>query len=178
MADNISQELWNSDANPIDALGISTKMNTPTIANGKVYVPTFSNALAVYGLLASNNRCAVNVALNKMATGSPNTFFPSTGVSSAPLAVDGNTGTRWSINGTGPSFLTVNLGGRYDICKINLIWAQAPGTFFTDYPVNFTVADVSDDGSNWTTVNTVTGKSFLHKMWRTMNLMNTSPHNS
>ena len=160
-ADDISQELWNSDANPVDALGINAKMNTPTIANGKVYVPTFSNALAVYGLLASNNRCAVNVALNKTATGSPNTNLdPINGIAAG--AVDGNTGTRWSINGNGSAYLYVDLGGRYDICKVNLIWHQAQG-LFTDYAVNFTI-QVSDDGTNWTTVNTVTGNSFTENV--------------
>ncbi len=43
-------ELWNSDMNPTDALGKFAKFNSPTIANGKVYAPTFSNALKVYGL--------------------------------------------------------------------------------------------------------------------------------
>jgi hypothetical protein len=161
MADNIAQELWNSDANPIDALGISAKMNTPTIANGKVYVPTFSDALAVYGLLANNNRCIVNVALNKTATGSSNTNTdPVNGIAAG--AVDGTTSTRWSTNGGNPSYLYVDLGGRYDICKVNIIWHQGQGTF-TDYAVNFTI-DVSDDGISWTTVNTVTGNSFTQNV--------------
>ena len=34
-----------------DGLGTLAKFTAPTIANGKVYVPTFSNHLAVYGLL-------------------------------------------------------------------------------------------------------------------------------
>jgi hypothetical protein len=34
-----------------DALGTFAKFATPTVAGGKVYVPTFSNAVAVYGLL-------------------------------------------------------------------------------------------------------------------------------
>lgn len=51
-AENVSQELWNSEQNPArDALGNYTKFCAPTIANGKVYVPTTSNQLVVYGLL-------------------------------------------------------------------------------------------------------------------------------
>ena len=34
-----------------DGLGTLAKFAAPTIANGKVYVPTFSNRLVVYGLL-------------------------------------------------------------------------------------------------------------------------------
>lgn len=44
-------ELWNSTMNrDRDDLGLLSKFGMPTIANGKVYVPTFSNQLAVYGL--------------------------------------------------------------------------------------------------------------------------------
>ena len=42
-------ELWNSDQIKNDAVGNFAKFNSPTIANGKVYVPTFSQALKVYG---------------------------------------------------------------------------------------------------------------------------------
>ena len=156
-ADDISQELWNSDGNPIDALGINAKMNSPTVANGKVYTPTFSNTLNVYGLLASNSRCVINVGLNKTASGSPNTNLdPINGVASG--AFDNLNTTRWSINGTGPSYLQVDLGGRYDICKVNILWNNGSGGY-SDYAVNFTV-QVSDDGTNWTTINTVTGNVF------------------
>lgn len=46
------QELWNSTLDPslVDRLGDCSKFSPPTIANGKVYVATFSNKLAVYGL--------------------------------------------------------------------------------------------------------------------------------
>jgi uncharacterized protein (TIGR03437 family) len=44
------QELWNTDMVPSrDYLGLFAKFAVPTIANGKVYVPTFSNELVVYG---------------------------------------------------------------------------------------------------------------------------------
>jgi len=45
-------EIWNSTLNPSqeDMLGDCSKFSPPTIANGKVYVATFSNKLVVYGL--------------------------------------------------------------------------------------------------------------------------------
>jgi len=49
---NVSQELWNSDMQGSrDTLGSFTKFANPTVANGKVYVPTDSNQVTVYGLL-------------------------------------------------------------------------------------------------------------------------------
>jgi hypothetical protein len=55
-AKNVSKELWNSSQNSgRDGLdGLLAKFNTPTVANGKVYVATFSNKLVVYGLLNGN----------------------------------------------------------------------------------------------------------------------------
>lgn len=43
-------ELWNSGQNNNDAVGKFAKFNSPTVANGKVFVPTFSKAIKVYGL--------------------------------------------------------------------------------------------------------------------------------
>jgi len=52
-AGNLSNELWNSDMNADrDGLGRFAKFAAPTVANGRVYVPTFSNALVIYGLLS------------------------------------------------------------------------------------------------------------------------------
>ncbi len=49
-AANVANELWNSEMNPPDRLGNMAKFSVPTVANGKVFVPTFSNKLMVYGL--------------------------------------------------------------------------------------------------------------------------------
>jgi hypothetical protein len=49
-AANVATELWNSNLKPADALGNLAKFAIPVVANGKVYVSTFSNQLAVYGL--------------------------------------------------------------------------------------------------------------------------------
>jgi len=48
-ASDLSHELWNSDMAPNDALGTAAKFAAATVVNGRVYVPTFSNALAIYG---------------------------------------------------------------------------------------------------------------------------------
>jgi hypothetical protein len=48
--DDITQELWNSDQSSADAVGNYAKFASPTIANGHVYLATFSGYVAVYGL--------------------------------------------------------------------------------------------------------------------------------
>jgi hypothetical protein len=49
-ANDITHELWNSNQTPGDNLGNFAKFCSPTIANGKVYLATFSNQVVVYGL--------------------------------------------------------------------------------------------------------------------------------
>jgi len=49
-ANDITKELWNSDQNAADRLGSYAKFCSPTVANGHVYMGTFSNRVAVYGL--------------------------------------------------------------------------------------------------------------------------------
>ena len=52
-ASNPATELWDSQqVASRDGLGTLAKFVPPTIANGKVYMATFSNSLVVYGLLA------------------------------------------------------------------------------------------------------------------------------
>ena len=51
-ATNVAHALWNSQQNAArDGLGSYVKFCAPTVANGKVYVPTSANRLVVYGLL-------------------------------------------------------------------------------------------------------------------------------
>ncbi|MEO7964488.1 MAG: hypothetical protein ABIT38_11355, partial [Gemmatimonadaceae bacterium] len=50
-ANDVSRELWNSQQNSgRDGAGSYAKFSAPTIANGHVYLPTFSNRVVVYGL--------------------------------------------------------------------------------------------------------------------------------
>lgn len=53
-AENVTHELWSSDASVSDTLGSIAKFAPPTIANGRVFVGTASNQLVVYGLFAGN----------------------------------------------------------------------------------------------------------------------------
>ena len=49
-ANDVSKQLWNNQLDPRDRGGNYAKFASPTIANGHVYLPTFSNQVAVYGL--------------------------------------------------------------------------------------------------------------------------------
>ncbi len=50
-AQNVGLKLWNSEqVSPRDSVGNFAKFVPPTVANGKVYLATFSNRLNVYGL--------------------------------------------------------------------------------------------------------------------------------
>lgn len=49
-ANDITKELWNSNQNTGDRPGFYGKFCSPTIANGRVYLATFSNQVVVYGL--------------------------------------------------------------------------------------------------------------------------------
>jgi uncharacterized protein (TIGR03437 family) len=49
-AADLSQELWNSALDNNDRLSSFAKFANPTVANGRVYVPTFSNKVDVFGL--------------------------------------------------------------------------------------------------------------------------------
>jgi len=69
-ASDISKELWNSTMVPDrDALGRFAKFVAPTVVNGRVYAPTFSNSLAIYGLLASGNSGSGSPQITAVANG-------------------------------------------------------------------------------------------------------------
>ena len=71
-ASDLSHELWDSDMAPSDAMGRFAKFVPPTIANGKVYVPTFSNELVIYGLLSDLPPATASTASAPEITGVAN----------------------------------------------------------------------------------------------------------
>lgn len=151
-ANDVTKELWNSSQYQNDNPGNYAKFNCPTIVNGKVYLATFSNKLVVYGLTSGNNADTCNtpnIALNKTAVASSieNAAFP------ASAAFDGNGTTRWSSQYSDPQSIYVDLGKRYDLCKVVLRWETALGKDFK--------IQLSDDAVNWSTLITITGNTDL-----------------
>jgi len=145
-ANDVTQELWNSKLNASDAVGKYAKFVCPTVANGKVYLATFSGQLLVYGLTngAVDTCNTPNAAMNKPATAS-STLSSGT---PASAAFDGNPTTAWSSGNTDNQFLSVDLGTMYDLCRVVIRWGAAYGSAYNIL--------VSADGINFTTVQSVT----------------------
>jgi hypothetical protein len=61
-AENVAQKLWDSTLVSSDTLTSYAKYTPPTVANGKVYVATFSGEVDVYGLLATPTDAGVRDA--------------------------------------------------------------------------------------------------------------------
>lgn len=69
-ASNLANELWNSDMSGTrDTLGGLAKFVAPTVANGRVYVPTFSNTLVTYGLLNDGQSPAGEAKITAVVNG-------------------------------------------------------------------------------------------------------------
>ncbi len=146
-ASDVTKELWNSSMDSNDIPGNYAKFNCPTISNGKVYLATFSNKLLVYGLKVppKTDTCnSANIALNKPVVASSAVISLD-----ASNANDGNLFTRWGSSSSDPQFIYVDLGARYDLCKVVLKWETAIGKDFK--------IQVSEDAINWTTIKTLTG---------------------
>jgi len=146
-ANDVTKELWNSNMVANDNVGYYSKFVCPTITNGKVYLPTNSGKLLVYGLTGgSTDTCnGSNVALNKTAAASS---APS-GSNPPSAAFDGNLSTSWVSNSTNGEWIYTDLTAKYDLCRVILRWQT---TAAIDYNI-----DVSDDASNWTTIATIRG---------------------
>ncbi|SIT06427.1 gliding motility-associated C-terminal domain-containing protein [Filimonas lacunae] len=99
----------------------------------------------VMGTLPASATCYnTNVALNKTGTASSTYLQPIAG------AFDGDATTRWASNGgVDPQWLYVDLGGEFDLCRVDFDWEDALAK-------NYTI-DVSNDLVNWTTIKTITG---------------------
>lgn len=99
---DVTQELWNSDMQGSrDTLGNFTKFANPTVTDGKVYVPTDSKQVVVYGLLPVPGIMAVvnsasftssTIAPGELVTIFGNSIGPST-ASGAVLDAQGKIAT-------------------------------------------------------------------------------------
>ena len=75
---DLSAELWNSDMNPgRDKMGPIAKFANPTVADGKVFVPTLGKAVVVYGVLGGNDVVAPSISvITNAASYSPDAVSP------------------------------------------------------------------------------------------------------
>lgn len=70
-ANNLATELWDSHMNATrDDFGNFAKDVPPVVANGKVYMATFSSNVAVYGLLSGSGNASVQINSGGAAAGS------------------------------------------------------------------------------------------------------------
>lgn len=156
-ANNIGTELWNNSQNATrDGAGNYAKFSAPTIANGHVYLPTFSNQVVVYGIIDTTGTggggtttppasCGTaNLALNKAVTVSST---ETGGPWGAANATDGVTTSRWASAFTDAQWIYVDLGQIDSVCHVNLSWQSACAK-------NFQI-QISDDAQNWTTLATI-----------------------
>jgi len=148
-ATNILNELWNSEMVTADKLTFYNKFSCPTIALGKVFIAGNTNQLVVYGLKGTTS-CTNNVATGKTAFA-----LSSQGGFPASNAIDGSTASRWLSNPQDVDSIYIDLGQSYDICKIAINW-DASG-YGKDYDLK-----VSQDGTNWTTINPVRGNTAVY----------------
>jgi hypothetical protein len=82
-----------------------------------------------------------NLALNKPATASSE----SSSTYTASKAFDGSTSTRWSSLAKDPQWLRVDLGARYNIARVKLVWS---GSYASSYKIQV-CNEVCDVESNW-----------------------------
>ncbi len=109
-ASNVTLELWNSEQNSLrDTMGNFSKFAAPTVADGKVFVPTFSNKLVVYGLITptgGNAAPVVNAGTDMTIT------LPASATLNGSATDDGNPvppgalTTAWTLV-SGPAAVTI-----------------------------------------------------------------------
>lgn len=107
-AQNVTNELWNSEMiSSRDSVGTFAKFVPPTVANGKVYLATFSGRLNVYGNAAGWVAQPIIAPSGGTFTGSTNiTITETTPGATVYFTLDGSSPTTNSILYTGPFTIT------------------------------------------------------------------------
>ena len=128
-ANNVNNELWNSTMNSIDDPGNLAKFVSPTVANGKVYMATFSHQLVVYGLKPA--------PLSAHAGGNQTIILPVNSITLSGSANKGTVGgpvvsTLWSQR-SGPNTATLTPG--------NALTTHVTGLVSGNYVFRLTVTD-------------------------------------
>jgi hypothetical protein len=127
-AQNVTNELWNSQHySARDAVGMYAKFVPPTIANGKVYLPTFSGQVNVYGLLPAGPPLIYQqpVPVTRYA-GDSVTFSLAVG-GSAPLSYRWYKGAS-PISGATNAILMLNNVQMADVASYSCVLSNGFGT--------------------------------------------------
>jgi hypothetical protein len=140
---------WSSGTNPGDDTYNFSKGSPPVVANGKVFVASFSNVVSVYGL--SQTMSAQNLALNKPATGTTVCNIDEGPAKAFNGSYSGGNFDKWCSNATGTKVLTVDLGTNANISQIVLEHAGAGGESF-DLNTRAYNVQVSTDNVNFSQV--------------------------
>lgn len=145
--------LWSSAGTSDDPLNFA-KGSPPVVANGKVYVPSQSNFVSVYGL-RNGAQNPQNLAFKAQATGSAPCDLSQTAEKAFNGSAQGGPSDKWCSSTPSP-FLQADLGKSVTVGRIVVEHAGAGGEDFSLNTRDFNI-QVSADGSNFTTVTTVTG---------------------
>jgi|SRR5579859_153133 len=131
-AADIGKELWNSDMNAArDGLGTLAKFVAPTVANGKIYVATFSHRLVVYGLLSHTQLIGdvVNSASNVGGSVAPGELVVIYGAELGPAQLAGaqlTSSGRLSTNVAGTQVLFNNVAAPLVYVRSDQVAAIVP----------------------------------------------------
>ena len=157
-ASNLANELWDSNKNSArDGVGSFAKFCPPTIANGKVYLATFSNALDVYGLMDGNPDFTLNatpgteiIGLNvgtgpyTVSVSASNGFAGTVTLSIAGLPTGASAAfSPTSVSASGTSTLTVNLSSATPTGTYVLTLAGTSGSLSHSVVLGLTVKAVA-----------------------------------
>ena len=124
-AADVSQELWNSNQNASqDAFGNFAKFVPPTVANGKVYVATWSSQVAVYGLQSSFSLSSSSLSFGNQITNTQSAPSSVTVTNTGKLALP-ITNIALSTSGSQPFSQTNTCGTSIAVgasCSINVVF--------------------------------------------------------
>jgi hypothetical protein len=124
-AEDVSHELWNSTINASrDGFGKFAKFVPPLVANGKVYMATWSNQVAVYGLFSTDSVSPTSLAfgtqITNAASAAQSVTLTNTGVVPLPI-----TGITLSTSGSQPFSQTNTCGTSVAVgagCTISVVF--------------------------------------------------------
>jgi hypothetical protein len=146
--------LWESSAPGDDTLNFS-KGSPPTVASGKVYVASLSNMVSVYGLRTAPAN--PNLALGKPATSSAPCAPTETPDKAFNGSTSGGNSDKW-CSLAAPQFLQVDLGSSISVNQFVIRHAGAGAEAAAFDTRDFNI-QISNDGTNFTTVVTVTANA-------------------